>query len=237
MEGSKPGAAPAAVYLSHRIIRPDQSGYGKVLGQALFNSKRLYSAIITMADAQDDFVVVPVQQIPAEREGKSPEEIRRQMAFIKTRIAAVQNNELIRDSEAMDLLRELGSDQIIITYGLNFKQNGVLNSRAELANNFMHDVFQQLSVRPSASDPGKMAIPDMIITTSDFDPEEYGDDFVATYMQRIGVDPSGSALPTMHFISSTTMCPWLTATAEGNFIPQLIEAFRTAVATVLPNYR
>lgn len=237
VEGSKPGAAPAAVYLSHRIIRPDQSGYGKVLGQALFNSKRLYSAIITMADAQDDFVVVPVQQIPAEREGKSPEEIRRQMAFIKTRIAAVQNNELIRDSEAMDLLRELGSDQIIITYGLNFKQNGVLNSRAELANNFMHDVFQQLSVRPSASDPGKMAIPDMIITTSDFDPEEYGDDFVATYMQRIGVDPSGSALPTMHFISSTTMCPWLTATAEGNFIPQLIEAFRTAVATVLPNYR
>jgi glutamate/tyrosine decarboxylase-like PLP-dependent enzyme len=115
VEGSKPGAAPAAVYLSHRIIRPDKSGYGKVLGQALFNSKRLYSAIMTMAEEQDDFIVVPVQQIPAEREGKSPEEIRRQMEFIKARIAAVQNNELIQDTGAMNLLRELGSDQIIIT--------------------------------------------------------------------------------------------------------------------------
>lgn len=237
VEGSKPGAAPAAVYLSHRIIRPDKSGYGKILGQALFNSKRFYSAIITMAEESDDFIVVPVQQIPAEREGKSPEEIRLQMAFIKNRIVPAQNNELVQDSEAMTLLRELGSDQIIITYGLNFKKNGVLNSRADLANNFMHDVFQKLSVHPSASDPQKMEIPNLIITTSEFDPHEYGDDFVATYMKRIGVDCFESTLPTMNFLSSTTMCPWLTATETGNFIPKLIEAFRAAVAAVLPDYR
>lgn len=237
VEGSKPGAAPAAVYLSHRIIRPDKSGYGKILGQALFNSKRFYSAIITMAEERDDFIVVPVQQIPAEREGKSQEEIRRQMEFIKTQIVPVQNNELIQNPEAMALLRELGSDQIIITYGLNFKKQGVLNSRADLANKFMHDVFQQLSVHPSESAPEKMEIPNLIVTTSEFDPEEYGDDFVATYMKRIGVEVSESDLPTMNFISSTTMCPWLTATAEGNFIPKLIEAFRAAVAAVLPDYQ
>jgi hypothetical protein len=113
----------------------------------------------------------------------------------------------------------------------------VLNCQADLANNFMHDVFQQLSVRPSASVSRKMCTPDMIITTSDFNPEEYGADFVMTYMKRIGVDPSGPVLPTMHFISSTTMCPWLTATAEGNFIPKLIEAFRAAVAAVLSKYQ
>lgn len=237
VEGSKPGAAPAAVYLSHRIIRPDKSGYGKILGQALFNSKRFYAAIITMAEESDDFIVAPVQQIPAEREGKSPEEIRRQMEFIKTRIVPRQNNELIQDPEAMALLKELGSDQIIITYGLNFKKQGVLNPRADQANAFMHDVFQKLSVHPSESDPAKMEIPDLVITTSQFDPKEYGDDFVATYMKRIGVESSGADLPVMNFISSTTMCPWLTATAEGNFIPRLIEAFRAAVASVLPNYR
>ncbi len=235
VEGSKPGAAPSAVYLSHRVIRPDKSGYGKILGQALFNSKRFYAAIITMAEENDDFIVVPVQQVPAEREGKSPEEIRRQMEFIKTRIVPVQNNELIRDPEAMALLQELGSDQIIITYGLNFKKQGVLNTRADLANAFMHDVFQRLSVHPSETDPTRMIIPDLVVTTSQFDPHEYGNDFVATYMKRIGVDAPGSELPVMNFISSTTMCPWLTATAEGNFIPKLIKAFRAAVAAVLAN--
>lgn len=237
VEGSKPGAAPAAVYLSHRIIRPDKTGYGKILGQALFNSKRFYSAIITMAEEQDDFIVVPVQQIPAEREGKSPEEVQKQMDFIKTRIVPVQNNDLIQDADAMSLLRELGSDQIIITYGLNFKKNGVLNTKGDLANKFMHDVFQKLSVHPSETNPKKMEIPELIITTSEFDPEEYGDDFVATYMKRIGVNSSESELPTMNFISSTTMCPWLTATAEGNFIPKLIDAFREAIVAVLPDYQ
>jgi glutamate/tyrosine decarboxylase-like PLP-dependent enzyme len=237
VEGSKPGAAPTAVYLSHRIIRPDRSGYGKILGQALFNSKRFYSAIITMAAASDDFIVVPVQQIPAEREGKSPAEIAQQMDFIKTRIVPVQNNELVQDAEAMALLQELGSDQIIITYGLNFKRQGVLNDQADLANQFMQDVFLKLSVRPSEESPDQMDIPNLIITTSDFTPDEYGNDFVATYMQRIGVTVPGAQLPTMHFLSSTTMCPWLTATADGNFIPELIKAFRAAIAAVLPAYQ
>lgn len=237
VEGSKPGASPAAVYLSHRVIRPDKTGYGKILGQALFNSKRFYSAIITMADEKDDFIVVPVQQIPAEREGRSSGEIQKQMELIKTRIVPVQNNELIKDADAMALLKELGSDQIIITYGLNFKKKGVLNTDAKLANDFMHDVFQKLSVHPSETDPKKMEIPELIITTSEFDPQEYGDEFVTTYMNRIGVNSSESELPTMNFISSTTMCPWLTATAEGNFIPRLIDAFRKAVAAVLPKYQ
>jgi hypothetical protein len=190
-----------------------------------------------MAEEQDDFIVVPVQQIPAEREGKSPEEVQKQMDFIKTRIVPVQNNDLIQDADAMSLLRELGSDQIIITYGLNFKKNGVLNTKGDLANKFMHDVFQKLSVHPSETNPKKMEIPELIITTSEFDPEEYGDDFVATYMKRIGVNSSESELPTMNFISSTTMCPWLTATAEGNFIPKLIDAFREAIVAVLPDYQ
>jgi len=237
VEGSKPGAAPTAVYLSHRIIRPDRSGYGKILGQALFNSKRFYSAIITMAEASDDFVVVPVQQIPAEREGLSPAQIAAQMDFIKTRIVPVQNNALVQDAEAMALLKELGSDQIIITYGLNFKCQGAVNPRADLANQFMQDVFLKLSVRPSEGAADQMDIPNLIITTSDFTPEEYGDEFVTTYMQRLGVDVPTSGLPTMHFLSSTTMCPWLTATADGNFIPELIEAFRAAVAAVLPAYQ
>ena len=37
LEGSKPGAAVAAVYLSHKVIRPTRSGYGQIHRKALFN--------------------------------------------------------------------------------------------------------------------------------------------------------------------------------------------------------
>ena len=228
VEGSKPGAAAAGVYLSHRVIRPDRSGYGRILGQALFNSKRFYSAIITLAGPSDDYVVVPVQRIPAERQGGTPAQIQAQLDLIKERIVNRQNNEIVADPEAFDLLRELGSDQIIITYGLNFKRKGVLNTDPDLANDFMHDVFGLLSLQANKTPP-----PDLIVTTSEFDPDTYGKRFVQTFMERLGL--SVTTIPTMNFLSSTTMCPWLTATATDNFIPTLAEAFDTAVKTVLTN--
>ncbi|MEQ9486327.1 hypothetical protein [Coleofasciculus sp. F4-SAH-05] len=39
IEGSKPGAAAAGVYLSHAAIRPTRQGYGKILGRTLYNCK------------------------------------------------------------------------------------------------------------------------------------------------------------------------------------------------------
>ena len=46
IEGSKPGAAAAAVYLSHRVIRPSKSGFGKIIGQALFVQKAVRAAVV-----------------------------------------------------------------------------------------------------------------------------------------------------------------------------------------------
>jgi glutamate/tyrosine decarboxylase-like PLP-dependent enzyme len=230
VEGSKSGAAAASVYLSHRIIRPDNTGYGKILGQALFNSKRFFSAIITMANEKDDFIVVPVQQIPAEREGKTPDEIKKQLEYIRNKIVNRSNEEIIADPEAMSMLKELGSDQIIITYGLNFKIGGKLNTDIAKTNDFIHAVFCELSMQP-----GMEKQPELIITTSEFGPNEYGPNFVAKYMTRLGLDPGpdNKYVTTMNFLSSTTMCPWLTATETGNFIPTLINAFHNAVNKVL----
>jgi glutamate/tyrosine decarboxylase-like PLP-dependent enzyme len=226
VEGSKSGAAAAGVYLSHRVIRPNRSGYGKLLGQALFNSKRFYSGIVTMATESDDFVVVPVHQIPTEREGKSQAEITAQLEQIRTSIVDRQNNDIVADKDAMALLEQLGSDQIIITYGLNFKCKGVLNTDPVKANDFMHEVFTRLSLQADNT-----KTPDLMVTTSEFGPAEYGTDFVTTYMKRLGLDNSQAI--TMNFLSSTTMCPWLTATAKGDFVPTLIQAFRQAVEATL----
>lgn len=227
IEGSKPGASAAGVYLSHRIIRPDRSGYGKILGKALFNSKRFYSGIITLAETKDPFIVVPVQQIPAEREGKSKKEIKEQLEYIKENIVKKENKDI--DAKAMQLLEKLGSDQIIITYAFNFKDmDGVLNRDPQRANEFNHKIFERLSL---SSDSAQNQVTPLIITTSQFEPEVYGPEFVSTFMKRLGVDDSN--LITMNFLSSTTMCPWLTDTEKGNFIPKLTDALKETVLDVV----
>jgi hypothetical protein len=229
IEGSKPGASAAGVYLSHRIIRPDQSGYGKILGKALFNSKRFYAGIVTLAEPDDPFIVVPVQQIPAEREGKSQEEIDRQLQDIKKQIVEKENRDIT--PEGMNLLKKLGSDQIIITYAFNFKdRNGHLNTDPKRANDFNHRIFESLSLSPDNADHK----PGLIITTSQFEPEVYGQEFVRTFMRRLGVDDC--SLITMNFLSSTTMCPWLTDTEKGNFVPELTRALRKAVLEVVHDF-
>lgn len=41
VEGSKPGAAPVAVWLSHETIGLNRAGYGLLLGKALFASVKV----------------------------------------------------------------------------------------------------------------------------------------------------------------------------------------------------
>jgi hypothetical protein len=132
----------------------------------------------------------------------------------------------------MDLLKQLGSDQIIITYAFNFKEpDGTLNRDPVRANQFNHKIFERLSLSP---DPEHNKNVEFIITTSQFEPEVYGEEFVRTFMRRLGVDES--KLITMNFLSSTTMCPWLTDTADGNFIPVLTDALRKAVIEVAGDF-
>src|SRR6185436_8509448 len=69
LEGSKPGAAVAAVYLSHKVIRPTRRGYGQIHRKALFNCKRFYARLLSMAWPEDRFVIVPVPRLPAEISG------------------------------------------------------------------------------------------------------------------------------------------------------------------------
>ena len=232
IEGSKPGAAAAGVYLSHRIIRPDRTGYGKILGKALFNSKRFYSGIVTLAEPDEPFIVVPVQQIPAEKDPNHTQiDIDAQLQYIKGNLVGNENSKITK--EAMDLLKQLGSDQIIITYAFNFKElDGTLNKDPVQTNQFNHEIFERLSLSP---DPERNKNVELIITTSQFEPEVYGEEFVRTFMRRLGVDDS--KLITMNFLSSTTMCPWLTDTAKGNFIPELTYSLKETVKQVAEEFR
>jgi len=228
VEGSKPGAAAAGVFLTHRIIPADRSGYGKLLGKCLFNSKRLYAALITMATDQDPFAVTTLQRLPAECAGESPAAIKAQLEYIRTHIVPKSNDELLGDPEAKALFRELGSDQVIIAYAFNFRKNGIVNRDVTLANALNSEVFEKLSLSP---DRDEVYNTPMIVTSSTFDPANYGHDFVEAFKKRLGVE--GAPETPVDFLISTTMNPWLTDTAEGNFIPTLIGVLRSTVVEAI----
>lgn len=232
VEGSKPGAAAAATWLSHRVIRTDESGYGKILGQCMFNSKRLYAAMVTMPTEEDDFLIAFLQRLPAERQGQSPADVKKQLEYIRDNIVPKTNEELFADEKAMELLKELGSDQIIITYAFNFKVNGVPNKDVNLANKLNQAIYNKLSLSPERDEVLKTP---MIVTSSQFDPAVYGKTFVEDFKQRLQVE--GDPDTPIYFLITTTMDPWLTDTAEGNFIPTLIQVWRDTLAEIIPTIK
>lgn len=219
IEGSKPGAAAAAVYLSHRVIRPSKSGYGRIIGQALFSCRKLYARLLCMAAPEDPFIVVPLPRL-ARMEGRSEEEVLAGIAELD-RQDAVQ---IQANPKAMALLGEIGPDQNILSYAFNFKNSdGSLNTDLDLCNKLNKKLYERLSI-----DPGKDIYGyDLIVSTTDLDATHYGTDFIDDYKRRLGVDPSDGWRITV--LRSVVMDPWVTETAEGSFIDVLEQEFRKAV--------
>lgn len=69
VEGSKPGAAAAAVYLSHAVARPAHPGHGQLMNAALVNAKLFYLGILGLNGRrvgelpQRDYVAVPLADL------------------------------------------------------------------------------------------------------------------------------------------------------------------------------
>jgi glutamate/tyrosine decarboxylase-like PLP-dependent enzyme len=225
IEGSKPGAAAAAVYLSHRVIRPSKSGYGKIIGQALFSCKKLYVRLLCMARPDDLYVVTPVPRLPAEVSG---EDVEKQLQLIRDRIYGKSNAEIIADAEAMALLAELGPDENILAYAFNFRTpSGLINTDLAQTNRLNKAIYDRLSINPGEDIYGY----DLIVSTTDLDTAHYGEVFIDNYKRRLGV--GGSPGSSITVLRSVVMDPWLTETTKGSFLDVLESEFRKVVADAL----
>lgn len=227
VEGSKPGAAAASVYLSHKVIRPDQTGYGKILGQCTFTSNKLFAQLVSMEDER--FRITMLNRIPAEREPVvDPRKVQAQKTFIRKRIAEASNEQLLNDPEAMALFRELGPDLVISAYAFNFRtKSGAWNRDIKKVNELNARLFNLLSVRPGED----MSKVELIVTASEFDPAVYGDAFMNAFCERLGVMPDGTT--PIPFLISTVMNPWTSDTPQGSFLTVIEQALRNAVYRAL----
>ena len=215
VEGSKPGSAAAAVWLAHRVIRPDRSGYGRILGQCMWTSKRLFCRLHTLDDPR--FRVTMFNATPAERARRPDDELAAERVAIR-RFVDVDNAGLeallLEDADAKNLFTSLGSDQVILAFSLNFKTaDGRMNKSLAKANAFNDRVFSHCSLIEPRADVTDL---ELVLTSSRYEPATYGHQFVDAFCRRLGVVPDAEL--GVDFLISTTMDPWTTETAGGDFL-------------------
>lgn len=226
VEGSKPGASPAACYLSHRVISLDRNGYGRILGQANFSCKKLYCALYSMAADDDPFIVEMFSQI-------SPSVIEefggqaQLKTFLRQRIVEASNEDILSSPKLLEFLRNVGPDLSINAFAINFKdQNGALNTTIETANKIMNLLFQDLDMAYMINSPNpvqKLGVQrkPLFLTSSEFETNAYGK-AVGNLKGRLGFDPT-SDVP-LSFLVNSVMDPWQTGVRFTKTIQQILRA-------------
>ena len=221
IEGSKPGAAAASVYLSHRCIPPSRQGYGRIIEQATWRCKLFYARLLTMARPEDPFIIVPLMRLPAE---VTQQDVEAQLRLIRTRIDRRPIDEILADREVCTLLAELGPDLNILAYAFNFKtMRETVNSNLALANRLNQTLYQRFSIKPRDDIYGY----NLIVSTTDLDAAHYGTDFIADYKRRLGVENSPGESITV--LRSVVMDPWSMATTGSAFLDLIEAEFRAAL--------
>ncbi|HYZ64475.1 MAG TPA: pyridoxal-dependent decarboxylase [Acetobacteraceae bacterium] len=230
VEGSKPGSAAAAVWLAHRVIRPDRSGYGRILGQCIWTSKRLFSRLATLEDAR--FSVTTFNRTPAERRRAPAKAMAAERAMLR-RFVELNNCALQRlldsDPDARALFEQIGSDQVILAFALNERlPDGTPNPDLARANALNERVFALCSVIEPERNRDEV---ELILTSSRFDPAMYGQGFVDRFCRRMGVVPPPGDY--VDFLISTTMDPWTTEADGTDFLATIEAALRRAAHRAL----
>ncbi|KAK6531098.1 hypothetical protein TWF281_007923 [Arthrobotrys megalospora] len=217
VEGSKPGAAPVGAWLSHEVIGLNKNGYGTLLGEGVYTCARLYANWATLSTDEDDFIVTPFNRLPAEIEGKSPEEIEEQKELIREHIVKLDNEALANDPIGRELIKELGSDLMINALACNFKYTDgdkkIPNTSIVEANIMNTRIFNRVSVARYGEDIGKR---ELFLTSSQFAQKDYGE-CLDTYKKRIGLEGPDD----LYSLVNVTMSPWPT---DGNFLRKVVVA-------------
>ncbi|WP_163835607.1 pyridoxal-dependent decarboxylase [Spartinivicinus ruber] len=221
IEGSKPGAAATAVYLSHQAIRPDKRGYGNIINQSMLNSKifYLYLATLDLAFPDDYFDLVLLSPLTKEQT-KQRKTI---MEMLWKRKAS--KHDLINQREVISFLRNIAGDQNIVDYVFVDKQNRSPERTLQLNN----DLFEELSVPP-----GEPVAKDQIfVSMTTFNREDYGDEFMNALGDQLF--ENAEQVDSIPCIRSVILDPWAIYTHEHTpkgpfnffteiFIPKLREA-------------
>ncbi|MEP6577970.1 pyridoxal-dependent decarboxylase [Microcoleus vaginatus GB2-A3] len=237
LEGSKPGARAAAVFLSHQVIRPSVSGYGKIVSQSMFNTKLFCLRLLLMATEQDNFIMVPLPRLKIEREGSNGDK-ESYLATLRSSLYGKTQDEILADPEAMAMFREIGCDENILCYAFNFKrQDGSINDDPELFFKLTDLVYDRFHVHyyedGKAEDIHKYRF---FLTSTIFQKSDYGPTFIENYAKRLGLSKTPDSIKVLR---SIVMDPCVSDLPDGgSFFDEIIETLRSNVTEIIEqNFR
>lgn len=171
-----------------------------------------------------DFIFVPFNKLASETDDPKSfldsQEVEHEREWIRNNIIGKDNSQIIKSKDAMDKLRQLGSDLNINAFTLNWRdEQGNLNKDLEEANYLMKKVVNRLSITSANTDPTKI---DMFLTSTRFEPEDYGD-CALHFMERMGIDKCKQGL---FVLRNVVMSPFPT---EMNFIDGLMAGLQDVI--------
>ncbi|RKK46840.1 hypothetical protein BFJ66_g8414 [Fusarium oxysporum f. sp. cepae] len=222
VEGSKPGAAAVATWLTHKTLRLEVDGYGRLLGEAIFTCTKLYCHWATLTKPEDDLIVVPFIRLPIERNGGSAEDVAKEKKRIRTKILGVSNEDLFKDEETWELLETLGGDLMINAFACNFRINGKPNTDIGEANYLNQRIFKRLSYTIE-DDATPISDRPLFLTSSSFSEKAYGK-CLTNFKRRLELSNNDHpAHGDLSFLVNVTMSPWPT---DSPFLESLVTSFR-----------
>lgn len=214
LEGSRPGAAAAAVYFTHACIRPDHKGYGRILSRSLYNAKQFYAELMFM-EGHGKFKTACLMPYDAEVRDTVEKDILRKSL-----------KQIMKDPVAMKIFRELGPDQNIVDYGFNPIIDGVLNKNVHIYNEFIEAVYHKLSIQGETTPQ-----PELMLSIIFFKKTDYGDEFISNFASRLGLDVSLGVPDELNCLRSSIMNPFTSAIENhDSFWPKIMDKLGNAVS-------
>ena len=228
LEGSRPGAAAAAVYFTHACLRPDYKGYGEVITRSLYNAKQFYAELMFMAH-QDKFKTALLMPFDPSK-----------MPLVKDKILRKGLDEIRNSPDALKVFRELGPDQNIINYGFNPIVDGKVNSAVKTYNDFTKKVYDKLRIKHDIEgglQTNTENQPELMLSMTTFMRKNYKDDFMANFAHQLGLDIRDGIPDELNCLRSTIMSPFTGDIKElqykSSYWPILIAVLGDAVARLV----
>jgi vitellogenic carboxypeptidase-like protein len=232
VEGSKPGASAAAVWMAHRTIPLNNTGYGRILGECMYSAKIYYCYWLTLASEEDNFLLEPLLPLPTaikDDEGdiiaQGEEDIK---AFIRSHIIGHSNEEIAADKDAMAALRQIGSDVLTNAFVVNIKDSNLYwnSSNLDDCKNLNIALFNEFSIIKAE----KKDVP-LILTLSELNSKPYKV-ALERICTRLNLDKPDQDDYSLNFLINTILDPWPTTHEYVNFITT---AFKIKVKKIIDN--
>ncbi|MBC9783468.1 hypothetical protein H1S01_02935 [Heliobacterium chlorum] len=177
VEGSKPGATAAAVFLSHSVVRPDISGHGKIILRSLLNAKLFWILLRKLQSNKESFIVVTIPML-------SEEDNKTIFNNICESLLRIPLRDIMKNKHLRECMKQIGPDLNIIPYAFNFvKKDGTINTDVNMFNRFNDLIFEHLSVTYQE----KIYDVELIINKTTLYRAEYGGRFIEPYAKYLGL--------------------------------------------------